>query len=493
MENQHLLFIVMFVYMLLITLLGFYMGRKVKNSSDYAIAGRKLPGWAAALSERATGESAWALLGLPGAAYALGLTELWTAIGCVLGIILGWIFIALKLRDEAEKYQADSFMEYIAKRHGAVGRYMQITGSFVIAFFFFFYIGAQFIGGGKTIQEMFGLDLSYGILIIVIFVVPYTIYGGFQSVVYTDVVQAVLMLITLVVGPVVGLMYIAGNPDVFASSVHEALILSGPEYSSLTGAAKGFGAGVIIVSGFSWMFGYLGGMPQLATRFMAIKNRRQAIRGRNIGILWTIFAYSGALILGWVGLAIFGPETIPDRETVMPAVILTIFPPVIAAILITGAFAAMISTANSLLILSATEISESIRAGKNTKPHLSALKMSRVITAILSLMALAFAIIARENLIYNIVKYVWAGIGDTFSVVIILSLFWKKYHAKAAFLTIITGILFTIVWIQTGMEQYISCLILTFVVSFITAVVSTYLISNRTANNKTEEAPKKTL
>jgi sodium/proline symporter len=297
MENQTLLLIVMLCYMFIITGLGMYIGRKVKSSADYAIAGRNLPGWAAALSERATGESAWALLGLPGAAYALGLTELWTALGCVAGIVLGWMFIALKLRDEAEKYDAVSFMEYISKRHGSVGRYMQLTGSFVIAFFFFFYIGAQFIGGGKTIYEMFGLDINTGILIIVLFVVPYTIYGGFKSVVYTDVIQAILMVLTLVIGPIVGFIYISSHPDVFATSIPEALNAAGSEYSSLTGTATGFGAGIVIASGFSWMFGYLGGMPQLATRFMAIKSRRQAKIGRTIGITWTILAYTGALLL----------------------------------------------------------------------------------------------------------------------------------------------------------------------------------------------------
>ncbi len=477
MENQQLLLLVMVLYMLAITGLGMYIGRKVKTASDYAIAGRSLPGWAAALSERATGESAWALLGLPGAAYALGLTEMWTAIGCVAGILLGWIVIALRLRDEAEKYNAVSFMEYIVKRHGTVGRCLQLTGAFVIAFFFFFYIGAQFIGGSKTIHEMFGLNLFTGIFILFLFVVPYTIYGGFQSVVYTDVVQALLMIVTLIAGPVLGLIYISQNPDVFASSIPEALNKAGDTYSSFTGAAKGVGAGFVIISSFSWMFGYLGGMPQLATRFMAIKSRKQAVYGRNIGILWTLIAYTGALLIGWIGLAIFGPETIADRETVMPAVILKIFPPAIAAILITGAFAAIISTANSLLILSATEISENLKPAKKSIFHLSSLGKSRLITTLLSFLALGFALFAREDLIYNIVKYVWAGIGDTFSVVIILTLFWKKYHARAVLTTIFSGIAFTVVWIQTGLEDYVSCLFLTFAVSLIAAVVSTLILN----------------
>ncbi len=119
-------------------------------------------------------------------------------------------------------------------------------------------------------------------------------------------------------------------------------------------------AGVVIVGGFSWFFGYLGGQPQLSMRFMAIKSKKQARQARNIGIIWTVIAYIGALSLGWIGLAIFGPDGLTDRETVMPEVIMKIFHPLVAAVLMTGAIAAMTSTANSLLILSATELSENI-------------------------------------------------------------------------------------------------------------------------------------
>ncbi len=155
MENQLQIIVVMVVYMTLLIAWGIYQGRKVKTSSDFAIAGRDLPGWVAALSERATGESSWALLGLPGAAYATGLMEVWTAIGCVLGIIMAWVLLAWRLRDEAAKYQTDTFTEYIAKRHGEVGKWIRIVGSFTIVFFFFFYVGAQFLGGGKTLKNLF--------------------------------------------------------------------------------------------------------------------------------------------------------------------------------------------------------------------------------------------------------------------------------------------------------------------------------------------------
>ena len=458
MEHQLQILIVMVIYMGLLILWGLYQGRKVKTSKDYAIAGRGLPGWVAALSERATGESSWALLGLPGAAYAMGLTEIWTALGCVLGIITAWVVLAWRLRDEAEKYNVNSFAEYIAKKHGENGRQIRIVGSLTIVFLFFFYVGAQFLGGGKTLHTMFDIDARLGMFITAAIIVPYTIYGGFRSVVYTDVIQAIVMIITLVVGPITGIIYLANHPEIFAQSIPAALESAGDSYTSVTGAARGFGAGLIIAGGFSWFFGYLGGQPQLSMRFMAIKDTRHAKKARNVGIAWTIVAYIGALSIGWIGIALFGPAGLDDPEYVMPRVILTLFPPAFAAVLITGAIAAMISTADSLLILSATELSENLlkkegpEAAQMKKDR--SLRRSRLVTALLAVIALAIAYVSPSNLIFTLVSYVWAGIGCTFSVVILLSLFWRRFHGRAALATIIIGLLFTVFWISGGFEQH---------------------------------------
>jgi len=288
-------------------------------------------------------------------------------------------------------------------------------------------------------------------------IIPYTVYGGFQSVVYTDVVQAILMIITLIFGPVAGVFYLMNHSDLYASGISDALIKTGGTYTSLTGAAQGFGAGLLIAGGFSWFFGYLGGQPQLSVRFMAIKNERQARKARNIGILWTLIAYTGALMIGWIGLAIFGPAGLSDPEYVMPQVILKLFHPGLAALLITGAIAAMISTADSLLILSATELSESVlkKTGKDGENDAArTLKRHRITTALVAVIALALSYFSPSNLIFTIVSYVWAGIGCTFSVVILFSLFWKRFHGRAAIITVIAGMLFTIVWISGGFEQH---------------------------------------
>jgi len=302
-----------------------------------------------------------------------------------MGILFAWIILAWRLRDEAEKYKVETFTDYIAKRHGEMGKWLRIVGSFTIVFFFFFYVGAQFIGGGKTLENLFGIEKIYGMFIVVGLVIPYTIYGGFRSVTYTDAVQAIIMIITLIAAPIAGIIYLSELPEgsVFANTISDALNKAGDSYSTLTGGAvlqegtplfsalnkifpnmqgiiSGLGTGIIIAGAFSWFFGYLGGQPQLSMRFMAITDAKQAKIARNIGVIWTIVAYIGALMIGWIGIALFGPSGLTDQETVMPEVLTTIFHPVIAGILITGVLAAIISTANSLLILSATELSENI-------------------------------------------------------------------------------------------------------------------------------------
>ncbi|OFY58990.1 MAG: hypothetical protein A2V50_07625 [Bacteroidetes bacterium RBG_19FT_COMBO_42_10] len=177
---QPVVLVVVVTYITLLILWGVYQGRKVRTGSDFAIAGRKLPGWVAALSERATGESSWALLGLPGAAYAMGLTEIWTAAGCVAGIITAWALLAWRLRDEAEKYNVSTFTEFLEAKHGEQGRILRVISSLAIVFFFFFYVGAQFLGGGKTLHTLFGLKPAIGGLITAAVIIPYSVYGGFS-------------------------------------------------------------------------------------------------------------------------------------------------------------------------------------------------------------------------------------------------------------------------------------------------------------------------
>ena len=216
-------------------------------------------------------------------------------------------------------------------------------------------------------------------------------------------------------------------------------------------------------------------------RFMAIKNPKQAKKARNIGIAWTLIAYLGALAIGWIGLALFGPSGLqPTRNMSLPLVLLKLFPPVVAALLITGAIAAMISTADSLLILSASELSENlIKPLAKNREGADCLGRSRLITALLAIIALVLAYLFPTRLIFSMVGYVWAGIGGTFSIVILFTLFWKRYHGRAVIATIISGLLFTVLWSVTGMNAKVTSRLLTFFVAGAVAVISTFVLKKK--------------
>ena len=198
--------IIFTLYLLLIILVGIFSNRFINSQLDFLLAGRRLGPWVTAFSERASGESAWLLLGLPGAAIAVGYGEVWAVIGIITGIILSWFLIAERLRSETEEYQALTIPDYLHKRFNDSSRIIKTYSSIIIAVFFTFYVSAQFHGSGKILNTIFDIEPLYGISLSAIVIIIYTIMGGLLAVAWTDLVQGILMIGTLVILPVVGLM-----------------------------------------------------------------------------------------------------------------------------------------------------------------------------------------------------------------------------------------------------------------------------------------------
>lgn len=478
--------IVLIIYLAVLLTVGFIAGRKVKSGADYAIGGRNVPGWVAALSERATDMSAFLALGTPGTAYLAGMSSIWAAIGGIVGAGGAWWIISNQMRKEAEKYGALTYIDWVAKRHGEKAKSISIVGGAIIAFFFIIYVAAQLLGGGSTLNTLLGLNPVHGILLTAAIVIPYTLYGGFGSVVYTDCLQAIILLGLLVVVPVTGLFYMRNNPDiVYAASFHELFALAGPKYSSIWGGAKGLAAGAIFGNGMAWTIAYLGGLPQLNIRFMSIKDEKNFKLGRKVSVAYMCAAYAGAILIGLIGHCILGPG-LANHEQVTPTLTLYLLPTALATLFITGIIAAMLSTADSLLVLASSEVSENI-----IKPHLKIknmseqknLRLSRLITLIIILVALAMAFVLSGDFIYNIVSWVWAGLGSPFAVCTLLTLYWKKYTGTAALWTMVGGMLFTIVWIVTGLDSTITAMFTGAVAALVIGIAVSFMTQPKQGNS----------
>ncbi|WP_026906809.1 sodium/proline symporter [Paucisalibacillus globulus] len=471
--------LVMFlVYCIIMILIGAYFSKTSKTQSDFLLGGKKLPGWALAFSERATGESAWLLLGYTGFVFATGLSGIWVAAGIASGIIFSWLFLAKRFMQETDKQDALTLTDFLANRFGQRAKLIRWLCGILIGGFLMFYVGAQMAGAGKMLLTTFDMPTYIGVIVSMVVIVLIAFTGGFISVVWTDVIQSIMMLVTLVGLPIIALIYIFTNDLSITQSLHTA----GSTYSSWFGGLTGFSLGVLFFNNFSWFFGFLGGQPQLSSRFMALKNEKEAKQGSVVAIIWTFLAYGGAFLIGICAIAIYDQGSFSDVETILPTMILQFMPPWAAGILLAGVLAAIISTANSQLLVVTAAVSEDIihKALGIQMTEKQLVMVSRLSVLVFGLIGMTIALVS-ESLLYLIVSWAWAGVGCTLSPAILMTFFWKKYSSVGVIATILSGLFGTILWISTPLESMITSLFTTFFIALIFGVVFSLLFPDNNA------------
>jgi len=457
------------VYLVLVMVAGVITYRMTKTQEDFLLAGRKLNVWVATFSERASGESAWLLLGLPAAAATVGLVETWTALGCVTGIALAWWFVADGLRRETEALDALTLPEYFARRFGAHANAIRFVATAIIIFFYSFYLAAQFNGAGTVLRQTFDIPTFWGIVIGAVIIVLYTMMGGFIAVAWTDVVQAVIMIGTLVILPAVGLYELAQRDPSGLQAV-------GATTTSWTGGATGLAAFAAIVSGLSWGFGYAG-QPHTITRFMAIGDPKTIRVGRRVAVAWAVPAFGGSLVIGLVGARLYDVGSLADAEQLMPMMALDLLPSWLAGIFISGAVAAMMSTADSQLLVGTSAFAEDVcrrSLGWELTPA-QLVALSRFVTLLLGLGGFLLAVTSGE-LIFALVSYAWSGLGSSFGPAVLFTLHWRRTTGPGVLAGMLTGALVTVTWSNLP----INALVHARLVSFILACVAIVIVSRWT-------------
>ncbi|WP_186672560.1 sodium/proline symporter [Sporosarcina sp. BP05] len=474
---MHTIIMIEFVlYLVLMLVVGYVVSRRTKSHADFLLGGKQLPGWALAFSERATGESAWLLLGYTGFVFATGLSGVWVAVGIASGIIFAWLFLAKRFMREAEETGALTLPSYLAKRFGKHGKIILWLTTILIFSFMMFYFGAQIAGAGKTLFAVFNIPTTVGAILSIIVVIILAYIGGFVTVVWTDMIQSVMMLITLVVLPIVALFHISAAD----LSISQALTAAGPSMDSWTGGAIGFSLGLLLFNNFAWFFGFLGGQPQLSVRFMALRSEKEARTGSIVAITWTLLAYGGAFMIGITALTLYQGQAFADVEMILPFMILDLMPPWIAGILLAGILAAIISTADSQLMVITSSVSEDIinNALKKKLSEKKLVAISRITIIIAGLVGLIIALTSK-SLVFLVVSWAWAGVGCTLSPAIILTFFWKRYSGIGVIATIISGFVSTVIWISTPLEEIATSRFTTFFIAAAFGIVFSLLFPDK--------------
>ena len=462
MSTNTILITELILYLLLIFGVGLYFAKKKLSHEDFILGGKKLPSWALAFSERATGESSLLLLGFTGFVFVSGLSAIWVVAGMGIGIIVSWVFLARKFMEESDKYNVLTLPDYLAVRFPRHGNRIRYMATLLILVFFTFYLGAQLAGVGKTLFTTFNLQPMAGILLCSLAVIVTAFAGGFISVVWTDMVQSILMVLTLAIVPILAFIQISTNDISIATALQDA----GNGIDSWTGGVTGFAFALLFFNNFTWFFGYLGGQPQLSSRFMALKNKNEVKIASITAITWMLIAFFGAYFIGIMAIALYNSADFSDVETILPTMILDLTPPWIAGILLSGILAAMITTANSQIMVIVSSVSEDImnKGLKITLKERDWVRLSRIVVVGAGLLGLTIAL-TSESLVYSVVSWAWAGVGATLSPAILLTFFWKRYSGAGVLATILSGLIGTLIWINSPLEEIISSRFTTFFIA----------------------------
>jgi sodium/proline symporter len=457
------MFIVAFAaYTVLVIGVGLWSSRRAADSEvEFFLAGRRLGPWVAALSASASSESGWVTLGLVGWAFASGVSAFWILPAVLLGFAFNWFVLAGPLRQQSGDLGAVTLPDYLAKRFPTSGSTIRVLGVIIILAAMTLYVAAQFAAAGKAFHAAFdGLDYLWGVFIGAGMVLFYVVLGGFRAACWTDLLQGLLMVAVLVFFPAWILLSgdgIAGIAQGLAAAGDEAGLLD--FWPGLSGAALiGFllGSGALGVG-----FGYVG-QPHVLVRYMAMRDRRDAIAGGIISIVWALLVITGAITVGlmarsfaeqgatWaVPMLGAGPGGTMDGEYALIAAAQALLPPVFGGLAMAAILAAIASTADSQLVVGASAVASDLltrvfgleRVGGSPWVH-------RVCVLLVGISAVLLVMDEQIQIYTYVLTYGWAILGAGFGPQILLALFWRRASGWGCVAGLATGFLVAIIWKQ---------------------------------------------
>ncbi len=445
--GTYITFILYFIFMLSI---GLYYYSKSKGLSDYILGGRNLNSWVTALSAQASDMSGWLLLGLPGAAYLSGLEASWIAIGLLVGTYLNWKFVAKKLRQYTE-HSGDSLTipDYLENRFMDSSKTLRMIAATIILIFFLIYTASGFVASATLFESVFGFNYYAALTIGALIVISYTFLGGFMAVCWTDFFQGLLMFIAILIVPIIAIVHLGGFSDTLSQ-----IRTIDPNLLNFFADASGNPVTAIgIISLLAWGLGYFG-QPHILVRFMGIHDAKAIKQSRLIAMIWVTLSLGASVLVGIIGRAYF-TTMLDNSETVFMDLIGALFHPVVAGLLLAAILAAVMSTADSQLLVTASSISEDfykVLLRKNASDK-ELLWVSRFTVILVAIIAYIIAL-NPDNSVMGLVSYAWAGFGATFGPVILFSLYWKRMNKWGALAGLVFGGITTIIWKFTTSPLY---------------------------------------
>lgn len=482
----------MLLYFIVVVIIGFIYAKKSNRSTEeYFLGGRSLGPWLTALSAEASDMSGYLLMGLPGLAYFCGANEaVWTAIGLAIGTYLNWKFVAKRLRKYSEVAgNAITIPDFFSNRFHDKKNILMTIAAVIILLFFSIYVGSCFVTCGKLFATLFGLDYATMMVLGALVVFLYTFVGGYLAVSTTDLIQGSIMICALVIvfvgsvaqaGGVENTVAFLNSLPGFLNGTQQAVpIVDTSGNQLIVDGLPAFGEpteyGIIaIISCLAWGLGYFG-MPQVLVRFMSVKNSDEIKKSRVIAVVWVVISLFCAVSIGLIGRAVLPTEFLTNSaaENIFIVLAQMMLPSFMCGLVVSGIFAAAMSSSSSYLLISGSAVAENIFRGliKKNATDAQVMIVARITLVVILLFGI-FIAIDENSIIFQVVSYAWAGFGAAFGPLMLLSLYWKRTNLPGAVAGMLTGAIGVVVWHELikplggifGVYELLPCFFLSLIV-----------------------------
>ena len=427
-----------------------FRSRHLNDMSDYVLGGRKMGVLTSALSAASSAASGWTMLVFPALAFAAGLLHLWTVASLVLGAWLVWTVMGRRLRRYTIATDDSlTLPEFYEKRFKDRSGILRTMSALITVFFIIFYVSSGLIAGAKLLEVVFDITHgeyhSLGILITLAAITTYTFIGGFWAVSHTDVFQSLIMLSGFIILPV-ALVVMVGDP-------FRGLETTGTDFwNPLTGESGSAIGLVFLLSTAGWGLGNFGSQRVLA-RLMAVDREEHISVSRNIGVSWVVLMFSFGLLLGVVAVPALTEQGMLDQVMADPERVYLItstsfFHPLLAGLLLTAVIAAVMSTADSQLLLASAVVTDDMPFIKRLTYSVQTSARVWLGRAMLLIVGMVAAILAisHPDSVFNLVSLAWGGMGAAFGPATLLALYWRRFNFWGAVTSISVGTLIATLW-----------------------------------------------
>lgn len=462
---------VLIVYLGVLVALAIWSRRETHTLAGFYLADKKLPFWVVAFSTNATGESGWLLLGLSGMGYAVGTQAYWVVVGEIVGISLSWGLISRRLKRLGDETDSITVPDVLAAKFADRWHLIRGAAVLIIVVMVTTYVTAQMVSSGKALSSFLDMKYETGVVVGAVFIIGYTFVGGYKAVSYTDVVQGVLMLLGLIAVPAAAIFAAGGWGE-----VRSALAEQDPALLDMFAFSSGpawVGVASFLAIGLPFL-----GVPQLLIRYMSARDDVEIQKARIMSIIVLLFFTAGAVTAGVAGRALF--PGLEDSETIFPVLSSELFPPVISGMLLVVVLSAIMSTVDSLLLLSSSAVVrdtyQRIMGSTDSESALS--NYGKLVTVIIGVIAL-LAGIQEPRVIFHFVLASWSGLGSAFGPAIIGILYYKRVTWAGVLAGMLGGFVVSVAWLTWFKADYhglyeaipgfLAGMILTFGVSWLTS------------------------